>query len=698
MFKKSVFFFLSLLVLAEGFAASSSDEEELMQAYGGKDIVSIATGARQPLIRAPAAATVITAADILAMGATDLDQILETVPGLHVSFSPLAYTPIYLIRGIHGKFNPHVLMMLNGISITDMYVGDRGQALGWGGMPIANIARIEVIRGPGSALYGADAFAGVINVITKTAADIQGLQIGARAGSFNTRDVWLLHSGSGGGWESTFSLDLHNTDGHREIIAADAQTSRDPPLGPRVSLAPGSVNTQRNTFDIRLDLSKKDWRMRLGYQGRRNLGTGAGVAQALDPRGSIDSDRFNADLSYDNPKYAQHWGVSSQLSYFDTRLRTQLVLFPPGAFNNAFPEGMIGNPSRAERHTRLGGSIFYTGIATHKFRLGIGLNEIELYQVSESKNFYFVPPSPRPVPLPGGLRDVSYLPDLVYIQKQDRHNYYAYLQDEWFFAPDWELTAGVRYDEYSDFSRTVNPRLALVWQTSQYLTSKLLYGRAFRAPSFAELYIINNPVSLGNPNLSPEVIDTYELAFNYQASQKLRTNINLFYYKMKGILRFIPDPLPATTTTAQNSGSQTGHGLEWEGSWAVTQDLELKANFALQRSIDDSTDGDVGYAPRRQVYLRADLLLAPAWHLDTQINRVIGRHRPVGDSRSDIRDYSIVDLTLRRVRVAGNWSIAAALRNLFDADAREPSPSPGAIPNDLPLPGRNVYLELRYGL
>ena len=696
MFKKSVFIFLSLLVLAEGFAASSSDEEELIQAYGGKDIVSIATGTRQPLMRAPAAATVITAADILAMGAADLDQILETVPGLHVSYSPNAYNPLYLIRGIYSEYNPQVLMMVNGIPMTNGYVGNRGQ--GWGGMPIENIARIEVIRGPGSALYGADAFAGVINIITKSAVDIRGLQAGARAGAFNTRDIWLLHSSNKDGWESAFSLEIHKTDGHREIIEVDFQTRLDALFGTSASLAPGSVNTQRDTFDVRLELAKNVWRMRLGYQDRSNLGTGAGVAQVLDTRGVIDSNRFNADLSYDNPNYTKHWGLTGQLSYFDTRLRTQLVIFPPGAFGNTFSEGMIGNPSRAERHTRLGGSAFYTGIAAHKIRLGIGFNEINLYQVGESKNFYFAPPIPVPIPLPGGLRDVSNSPGLVYIQKHERQIYYVYLQDEWFFAPDWELTAGVRYDDFSDFGSTVNPRLALVWQISQRLTSKLLYGRAFRAPSFAELYNINNPVALGNSQLAPEIINTFELAFNYEASHTLRTNLNLFYYKMKGILRFTPDPLPATSTTAQNSGSRTGHGLEWEGNWAVTQDLELKANFALQRSIDDSTDGDVGYAPRRQAYLRADLLLAPTWHLNTQVNRVMGRHRPVGDSRANIRDYSTVDLTLRRVRVAGNWSIAAALRNLFDADAREPSPSPGVIPNDLPLPGRSFYLELRYGI
>src|SRR6185295_7734134 len=103
----------------------------------------------------------------------------------------IAYVPQFLVRGIGGGLtNPQVLMLRNGLPMTQAYNGDRGNP--WGGLPLENVARIEVIRGPGSALYGANAFAGVINIITKTAAQIDGTQAGGRAGSFRTRDAWLL--------------------------------------------------------------------------------------------------------------------------------------------------------------------------------------------------------------------------------------------------------------------------------------------------------------------------------------------------------------------------------------------------------------------------------------------------------------------------------------------------------------------------
>src|SRR5690606_32168414 len=89
-----------------------------------------------------------------------------------------------------------------------------------------------------------------------------------------------------------------------------------------------------------------------------------------------------------------------------------------------------------------------------------------------------------PVNLPE-LIDVSDT-QCVFLPEDDRENYYFYVQDIWSFLNDWELTIGVRYDDYTDFGSTVNPRLALVWSTSHNLTTKLLYGEAFRAPSFSE--------------------------------------------------------------------------------------------------------------------------------------------------------------------------------------------------------------------
>jgi outer membrane receptor for ferrienterochelin and colicins len=96
--------------------------------YGDKSFISIATGAKQSTSRAPAVATVITAEDIAATGARNVDEALQAVPGMHVSVGYI-YDPVYAIRGVHTKYNPQVLMLLNGVPLTNPYLGNRGD--GW---------------------------------------------------------------------------------------------------------------------------------------------------------------------------------------------------------------------------------------------------------------------------------------------------------------------------------------------------------------------------------------------------------------------------------------------------------------------------------------------------------------------------------------------------------------------------------------
>ncbi len=685
-----------LLSISPSALAQPNEEDDLALIYGDEEFVSIATGRKQPIARAPSVASVITSADITAIGATDLDQIIDTVPGFHVSNSAGGLNPVYIARGIHSQFNPQVLVLINGIPITNQFLGNRSQI--WGGMPIKDISRIEIIRGPGSALYGADAFAGVINIITKSAEDIDGTEVGGRVGTYHTSDAWLLHGRNSGDLDVALSLQIHDTDGYRKPVVADVQSGLDGLFGTSVSLAPGPVNTDRNNVDARLDIGYADTRLRIGYQGRKNAGTGDGGSQALDPAGTNDSDRYNLDLTHHKLAITPNWDLTTQLSLFNTSAKSDLVLLPPGHTNpfGAFPDGVIGNPYIFERHTRLGVTGAYTGGTPHQILVGAGFNYIDMYKVRESKNFS-TGPGGLPIPL-GSVVDASNDPTLVFIQPHDREVYYVFAQDEWSFAPDWSFTAGVRYDDYSDFGNTVNPRLALVWQTRFDLTSKLLYGRAFRPPSFAELYNINNPIAFGNPDLDAETIDTVELSFDLRSTNGLRNNLSLFRYEMNDIIRFVADPTPAITSTARNAGEQSGYGLEWESAWQYDNDLTLRGNYAFQRAKDRATNSDAGHAPHHQIYLRADQRLRSGLLINTQLNWVIDRDRVAGDTRPPVEDYATLDITLRHRRPKSPLELAASIHNLFDEDAFEPSPAPGLIPNDLPLPGRSFFLEANYRL
>ena len=677
-----------------------------------EEMVSIATGGLQPLSRAPAVATVITARDIEAMGARNLDEVLETVPGLHVSYSSLRLTPIYVIRGIRTDTNPHVLMLVNGVPLTQLFQGDRGPQ---NVLPITDIARVEIIRGPGSAIYGADAFSGVINVITKGAGDIDGTEVLGEVASFGTRRAAVTHGGEYAGTELALYLEYWQTDGDKgRVIGEDAQTLFDQIMGTSASLAPGSLDTRGKRLDVRLDAKRDNWRLRLWNWRLQDMGVGPGLAQALDPSGRGDSSNYLADATYDNPDFARDLGLKATLSYMDISGDSRQNLFPAGTrlpigsdgnINPTspagivdFPDGFIGNPGIDEQHWRLDSSLFYTALQAHRVRLGLGASLGRL-QAREAKNFGPGVIDGSQLVVDGTLTDVTGTPN-VFLGDQERRAYYLSLQDEWQLAPDWDLTAGVRYDNYSDFGSTVNPRLALVWQSLYNLTSKLMYGRAFRPPSFQELFIQNNPIVKGNPGLKPESIETLELAFDYQPTFDIHTTLNLFHYGVKDLIEFMETEGTDKDKVAKNVGRQNGRGLEWELTWDLGRQLDIQTNYAFQDARDAATDKPVAGVPRHQFFLQANWSFSPLWNLDGRFNWISSRKRQDSDPRGDLDGYQTVDLFLRRTGIFGGGEVGVMVRNLFDVDRREPSPMAdvpeGAyIPQDYPLEGRSLSLVVK---
>ena len=663
-----------------------------LEELGQIRVVSIASGTETPLDKAAAITSVINANDIAAMGATDLDQVLETVPGLHVNHSDQAFSPKYVFRGITSSNNPQALMLINGIPATTMMYGNRSNA--WGGMPVKAIERIEVIRGPGSALYGADAYSGVINIITKGPESVDGQTVGGRVGSFDTRGGWLESGHQIGDLGLSLIMEYQTTDGWRETVERDAQTNLDEIFGTSASLAPGPVNTGVDQLDARFEVGGDQWTFRAGLQDRSNLGTGPGVAQALDPEGEFSSRRINADFSYRFPELADSLDVEARVSYFNITQdpENDIVLYPPGAFDGAFPEGLIGSPGYKEHQARFDLSAIYRGFTNHRIQTGIGGLWADLYKVTERKNF-----NPDFSPK-GSVVDVSGDPTEVWMPEENRLSYYVFVQDEWQFAQNWQLVSGIRFDDYSDFGSAINPRAALIWATTDTVTTKLLYGRAFRAPSLNELYVANNPVTMGNTDLGAETIDTFEIAVSHQLSAQLFYGINLFYYEIEDLITAIAVTGPVSQEY-RNSEDRTGHGGEVELTYSPVDEVKLTANYAYQKSTDERNNSSVGEAPNHQLYGRMEWSVSPVWDFVTQLNWVGRQKRVASDPRSPVDDYTTVDLTLRAVDVLPDWTVSLAVKNLFDEDVRDPSPYADpvpAIPNDFPIPRPQVVGELQY--
>ena len=586
--------------------------------------------------------------------------------------------------------------MIDGVPITGMFLGNRSNV--WARMPVGAIERLEVIRGPGSALYGADAFAGVINIITKPTAGTLNNSLAISAGSFETYGAQLEHRSNVGPLSIGLSLEYMETNGHDEIIEQDAQTLFDDVMGTDVSYAPANVNLSRDVTELHLSADIDRWAYQLMYQERDNVGTGPGISLALDPIGRYKSQRILNNIKYAQGFFDGDLDFNFQLSYY---YNTQEVvrngtLFPPGAvIGGEFPEGVIGTPEYKEDQWRVKLDFAVNAMENHVWRLGFGGFWADIYEVTEHKNFNAVL-----APRPGGLEDVSDTEE-VYLPEKSRQSNYLYLQDEWRLRGDLVLTSGLRLDNYSDFGSTVNPRLGLVWELTPEWSSRILYGQAFRAPSLNELYSESNPVSLGNSSLEPTTIEMTEFALNHVPTNNFSHGLNLFYYEIDDVISYIP-LTDTTANQAQNIDTRDGYGVEWEAKLEIDSTLIIYGNYAYQRSTEGKTDEQVPDAPGYQAYLRVQWAFLENWRWTTQLLHVGSQARAMNDNRAKTKSYNKVDITLERKRWLNHLDFNFVIKNLFDADIRDPSPEPSfpfttaSVPNDFPQAGRWFNLEAKW--
>lgn len=683
---------------------------DIFGALVGTQKVSVATGKRQDAYLAPAVTSVITAQDLEAMGSRTLSEALQTVPGLFIA-RDILYQPMFILRGVTSTNNPEMLVLINGEPLKGLESGNRG--LGWRDMPINGIERIEIIRGPGSALYGADAFAGTINLITKTAADIEGTEFGARVGRYQTREGWLLHGERHGGFDFAATVEWMDTDGPGGHLESDFQTILDGMTGTQASHAPGEIATGEQTLDARMDISRRNWRFRLGYQGQRDSGNGMGIASTLDEWGWNERDRFTVDLLYDNPILTPDWHLTARLNYAQTHVHAHYGVYPPGAalpievpgqaypMLLAYPHGArIQVGTREELiHAMLSG--FYAGWDRHLLRVGAGYRYEDLYQVDNQSNLG-VDANGQMIDPTGPMVDLTDTAAAVYPEAL-RKSHYVFFQDTWHLSPKLDFTWGVRHDHYSDFGATTNPRAGLVWQATSRLTAKAMYGRAFRAPSFRELYINNNQLLAGNPDLEAEQIETAELAFNWRALDRLNLSLNLYRFTTHDTIQVAVHP-DNPQATLLNAGKVDGHGLEWEARWKFNRRASLIFNHAwmdLERTLptlEDERDQQAmdGSSPANQAYLRLDWLVRPKWYLNTQLIWLDEQPRLEAlDTRPPMDPYLTMDATLRYKDLRKRrWSFAVGVRNLFNRERH--SIGPGDIGRDVPLAGRDYFAEVRY--
>ena len=702
--RRAVILFLPLLFLLQ--PCSAFPEESLNDALNPDDALEeelkylqeetyVITPSKIPqrIEKAPGTIHVVTDKQIRQMGARYLSDVVDTVPGWSLRQDYIAGAWV-CARGVGGPSSNQILFMVNSQVVNNPL---DGSGLFYQYLDLDNVKQIEFVTGAGSALYGSGAMQGIVNIITKEGEDVDGLQLTGRGGSYNTWETNALFGKTIEGFEVAAYVDYLDTDGFRGHVDQDQQSVLDQRWGTHASLAPGNMKGDANQWDGQLTMKYRGFKFDGKYIGRK-ADFPLGWRPILDNMSKWDRQQYYLNLSYDAT-------VTEGLDFLVKIYRNQ---YSRNGTTQFAPKGsLIGTPTGptilsdntftewAGKNRRTGAEAQTTYEISNANTIvgGITFEQMDNYDNTVKGNY-------RPiavgviVPLPS----VQDWPDNFILPNKKREFWAVYVEDLWDIMDDLRLTAGGRYDHYSDFGGEFSPRVGLNWDFAQNYYAKCLYGRAFRAPTFYELY---EPFR-GNPDLKPMIKDNYELSFGVRFPPAFSAEVTGYYFEGKDTIRIkhieIGD-LPIWQYVNRAKGK--GKGVELQMKYDFGRGTYLSMNYTYQHLEEWDVDGlptAIWWTPKQIGTLKANIRLNRYLNLNAYLLYRGDWARLEGDTRDDPGDYALVNATL----IARNFlkdlkglEVRAAVKNLLNKDYVSPA-DPNDLPGDLPMPGINFFLELRY--
>jgi outer membrane receptor protein involved in Fe transport len=538
---------------------------------------------------------------------------------------------------------------------------------------------------------------GVINIITKEAEDIDGFELTARGGSWDTQQYNLLFGKTFSDLEVAFNFNYFKTHGFRGLIEEDYQTQLDqlwPPFFPDASLAPGRMSGNDEKYDAQLTLKYKGFTFDGRYVDReRDLPVG--WVAALNNKSINSTSNYALSFSYEK-EIRQGLSLMGKVygNYEENPLDMQI--FPPGFITmtptgpEIMPDGMLNYSSIKSSRIGIEIQATYNMSDSNTVVAGVTYEEMKQYDGTSKANYLPIPDPPRIItPLPS----VQEWPD-EYTRNSEKIDFKAvFVEDIWDITDNLRLTTGARYDRYSNFGSELSPRVGLTWEYIDGYDLKLLYGHAFRAPSFEELF---SPQT-GNRDLEPETIDSYEASLGADFSSSLSGRITGYYQKIKDII--VEDP-PGVGIWI-NHGKRRVHGFEVEVKYDFGRGTYLAGNYNYGSIPQGSTPtGKLRNwsSPRHKGNIMANIRLSKYLNFFTNCHFEDDFPRQYGDNRDEMSGYAFVDATLIARKFLKGYEgleLRASVYNLFDKEYT--SPQDTRLPNDMPMPGVNYLLEVKYG-
>ncbi len=651
----------------------SETKEELLLFFEEEELV-IATLRPTTVRKAPAIATVITAKEIRNMGARNIIDILERLPGFGITRMNFSLWEIE-VRGLKTSRSEKIKLMIDGHTMNYPVWG--GAAWAYDSISLDQVKRIEIIRGPGSALYGSNAFTGVINVVTQQGEDIDGATVSLGAGTFEAGKFNIAYG------KKHNDLDILAFATFKDMNSANLNVESD--LGG----FSGRTDDWGQSRDLGLKLTWEDLTLNTRYMKREN-GPYIGVQFFLNDESEIKTEQYMLDLSYEkkiNDRFT--FNITTYMNHLDMDLAWEI--YPEGVpLSLGFPDwgpndSMFGTPSMKNRRYGLEANITYNLTEKNLLTVGAVYEKVKHYDLGYYGNFH-----PLTFASLGTVQDISSLG--MWSDPAKRRIRALYVQDEWGINEDLSLTAGIRYDEYDDFGDTTNPRIGLVWKVDPRLDIKLLYGEAFRAPNFEELYLINNPATLSNPDLSPEKIRTYEVGLGWYPLEGAVINLTGFYNTVEDRIELVA--IGGGLSEFQNRGKTTIYGIETEAKYSWERN-RIYANHTWQRPEDDELGSRLPDVPSHRFNIGMDREIGKHTSGNLHLLYVGKRPRASSDAREDLEEYATVNSSITIKNIFKTLELQGSVYNLFDQQYFYPSP-PNTVQSDYPAAGRSFFVEARY--
>lgn len=584
----------------------------------------VVTAARTALelSRVPSATTVIDAEDLERRQARYLTDLLRQVPGFAVSRSGVegAFTEVR-VRGSEAN---QVLVLIDGVRVNDPALGD---SFRWEQLTTANIERIEIVRGPQSAIWGTDAVGAVVNIISKKGADAFSADGFVERGSDHA---------SGGGFSSRFSLGEVKINAALERIkTAGESIARD-----------GSEDDDSDTTTASLGAS---------YAVTDNLGIDFSVRK-VDAFSQYDASDFGTGLPADSNTATDNETLSARaqvrLATFEDKVTHTVAVEWYDSKNINRTDNIEDARSESDRLT-LG---WQSDIRFGEDILSLALEHEE----TDYKQ-----------------RGMSLFGDPNQDQSMDVSSVVADYQGQLSARLSWFVSA--RYDDNSDFENATTGRGALSYALSDTTRLRASYGTARKNPTFTERFGFFPEDFIGNEDLDPERSESFEIGID-QSLLNDALNLQLSWYQQNLKDEITTVFLGGGLSTAQNlDGESDRDGVEVAASWALNRQLDLRAAYSYVDAKEQRTPGLETREVRRPQHTGS---LQAAWRsdngrLDTVLSADYSGSRydlffgpPTFNETVKLDSYWLVDATLQ-YQLTDEVTLLVRGQNLLDEDYEE---------------------------